>query len=294
MADEPGHVLEDLEHHDPNAPPQTIRETPPAKEDDSDLESQAVDHGGQRMVPLGEVSKLRERRRSDKAQLDQLTQQNQEWVTFGEKLRPIMDRINKDPRLLEAIRTGKIPPATTTPEDEADPDLTEYAKTLDLYTASGEPDIGRAKTLRALHEKQVHAAVEEQVGPIKETTAQGRSYGNFQRMLNLQTPTGKRVDPETLKVVWNMVNAEDSQNNEVANLLFLVASGYQSHFVGGPDQPTVAPQGYDPIISEAAGGAGTEVRLNKWQTKIAQELGTTPTDFAKGIKEVDDRDGVLE
>jgi len=293
--DHQGTVIEDIER--PVAEPVQPKPGEVAKPagDDDDLEQHAVEAGGRKLIPLEEAAKLRQSRRDLKGQVETLTHQVEQlkpWVTFGQQAKPIIDALQKNPTVWQAIQRGEVPAATVTPKDEASEELALFAKSLDLYDANGQPDIGRAKTIQAVITKTAKTLVDQEIKPIATTTARDRSHVNLQRMAGYKGPSGKTVDPKVLQAVWQLVPAELSAHDDVAQVLTLAAAGYQSLF--NKDQPTVEPEVSEPLIIEAAGGRGGPIRLTQVQSRAAKDIGLSDAEFAKNVKTVIDSGGVLE
>lgn len=291
--EEPGTVVEELGVDGKNLVQAPAGEKP--KVDDDDLAQHVVDQGGRKLVPLEVVAEERRKKSGYRETADALQKQVDQlkpWMAFGQKAKPILEALQQRPELWEAIQTGKVPVSRTTEKDEANEELVSLAKALDLYDAHGQPDVGRAKTLDAWADRKAERKVDERVKPLAASTANDRSSVNLQRMSGLKTQEGKSVDPAVLQAMWKLVPAELSAQDEVAQVLLLAAAGYQNLF--GKEPVKAEPVGEEPVYVEAAGGRSGPIRLTELQNKAAKDMGKTHAEFAKGIKDVMDKGGVLE
>lgn len=254
----------------------------------------AIEQAGKKFVPLSAVSKAREKTRLAKERADKLEGENAQFKDFAQKAQPWLDALKSRPDIVESLRTGEVPASKTTAAEEIDPTLVDMAKSLDLYDAQAKPDVGRAKTIREFIRREAQAVAVETVRPWAQTTAQGQSEVNFQRMASLRGKKGQTIAPEYLKQFWALANqpgADVLANPEAAMITALAAAGYQ--YLYGEEPAKVQMPG-EPLVSESAGGRHEPMALTERHQRLARELGQTPEQFAKNVQTVLDRKGVLE
>jgi len=290
MAQEPGTVLEGPEAEQAAAQP------PPAEtEEEPSLEALTIEREGKKLVPLEEVATLREKRRADKAKLDELAKQNEtltQWKSYGEQAQPIIEALKARPDIIEAIQSGEVPAATTTEEDQGSDELKALATSLDLYDKAGRPDVGRAKTIGAFIHKAAQDVARAEVEPLAKGTAKDRSDLNFNRMAQFKGEHGQTIDRETLQAVWQLFPAEQTQDEGTSKFLMLAAAGLK-YLTGDGTAPP--PERTEPLVVEPAGGrAGGPVKLTPHMRETAKDMGVNESDFAKGVQTVMDNQGVLE
>jgi len=278
MSDEPGTVLEEADAPVTEPTPELTTPVEPTT---------PTEPPERKMVPLEQLQKERSRR--------------QEAEKYRETVQPVMVHLRQlqqqNPALIEALRTGQLPTAEPVPAPNApNPQLEQMAKTLELYTADGKPDVGRATVLAEMIDAQATARtdqmIKERVDPLAAQTASGQSAANYQRLLQTRLPDGSQVDKEIFDHWWNALGAQHTQDPTVAATAVLQAIGQQvlagKPFKKAPPAPGV------PLVTDAAGGRGGPVRLSAAQERIAKEIGVTPEQFKKDIEAADRSDGVLE
>jgi hypothetical protein len=99
-----------------------------------------VEVDGQKMVPLAALQAERENVRSLRERAARADQLETEW----RNAQPYVQFLRDNPDLLKP-RTAPVPAAAPSPE--ADPELVNLARTLDLYTPEGQPDAKRSAAL---------------------------------------------------------------------------------------------------------------------------------------------------
>jgi hypothetical protein len=150
----------------------------------------------------------------------------------------------------------------------------ELARTLDLYTADGQPDVVRATKLQKLISDTSRANAEEQVRPLHESTTRERSSFMYQRALVTKAPDGRSCDPEVLEAIWTRADPKVSSTEEGAAGLVAMALGLS--VMRGPrtaTPPAVAPL-TAPLHTEPAGSRTTNrAPMSALDTSIAKLRG---------------------
>jgi hypothetical protein len=243
------------------------------------------------MVPLATLAEARQDKKAAKEALEASKEQLKELQVFAAQAQPILQRIQADPALLAAVKAGKI--ETSAPKGVVDQAQVEMAKTLDLYNASGQPDIARAQKVLDLVQAQAKSTAAEEVRPYAERTAQGQSQANYERLKQMKLADGSIVDPEIFEHWWTSLGAEHTQDPNVANTALLQALGHQV-LTGKPFAKAPMAAAQPALVTEDAGGRRTTTTMGEEQQRVARDLGVSENDFQQGIDKVRSNDGVLE
>jgi hypothetical protein len=200
--------------------------------------------------------------------------QNREAVEF----------VAKNPQLLTRTLESTQPTAVTTtqPVDEG---AEELARTLDLYTADGKPDVKRAQKVRQFIKTEASGEAEARVRPLAESTVRERANHNYQRALVTAAPDGRKVDATTLNAIWQRTNPEILATEEGAAGVVAMALGLQvMQGIAGPTPQHTTPLA-PPLVTEAPGGrtVGRNV-LNAFDQKIASMRGLDEKTYADRTK----------
>lgn len=292
MADgetEPGTVIEQEHEHAPAsteaAGHPSVEQTQAAEE--TETAGSVVEVKGQRMVPVEQLAEARKDKRFAKEKLEATEAELTTLRTFADQAQPILQRIQSDPELLEAVKAGRLPDRA--PETEDTSALAELAKTLDLFDASGKPDLARAQKLNDLVQAHAKTLVDAQIKPLADRTAEQQSTVNLERLKQMRLPDGTSVDPSILDSWFAALGAEKTQDPNVANTALMQSIGHQVLTGKKFSRPVSAP-----IVTDTAGGRTSRVELDTTHKKIAKELGVSTDSFQQGIEAVQTRNGVLE
>lgn len=256
-------------------------ETPVAETPPDPQEAEAVEVGGEKMVPL---SVLLETRREAKA-LKEAAARGQAAEQYAAQAKPYMDFLAANPHILQQ-------PSNTPAPTGADPEVEALARELDLYTPKGELDTARASKIIDRQQRIAQQAAAAAVRPVREQTAQQQSAANFQRAAAVKLPDGSTVDPNALAQVWAGMPAELSADPQVATVLLAVAAG-AARFNG---RPQVAPPGRPPLHTEDTGGTvRARPALSALDKRIIANRGMKEEDFHKATANfVKGRTNVIE
>ena len=230
-------------------------------------EAEAVEVGGEKMVPL---SVLLETRREAKA-LKEAAARGQAAEQYAAQAKPYMDFLAANPHILQQ---GSNTPAPA----GVDPEVEALARELDLYTPKGELDTARASKIIDRQQRIAQQAAAAAVQPVKQSAAQQQSAANFQRAAAVKLPDGSTVDPNALAQVWAGMPAELSADPQVATVLLAVAAG-ASRFNG---RQTVQPPGRPPLFTEdTGGGPRAKPTLTALDKRVIAARGMKEDDYAK-------------
>ncbi len=255
----------------PVTPPVAEPVTPPISAQDEEP-SDAVDVAGKKYVPVAALIEERKQRQALKekaARVDELEQ-------FAREAKPYVEFLKANPDLLKP-RTA---PAAQ-PEPVADPQSELLAKTLDLYTADGKPDLGRAKTIQTLISQTAQQITQQTVAPYQERTAQEQSARNFQVALTVKDASGRTPSPQALATIWRTMPAAQTADPHVASILALTALGLDSVNT----KPPPAAPGQPPLVTEGIAGNHRRVALSDLEKTIARSQGMTEAQWADATKD---------
>jgi hypothetical protein len=283
----------DLEAPDPPTPP--AAETPPAAPDTPPTTEPAdpegtTDVGGQKMVPLSALAEARAEKRALKGKADQYDQ----LAGYVHQIKPYVDFLAANPTLMTRTQQETAPTTTTTtqPVDEG---ALELARTLDLYTAAGEPDVLRAQKVQKIIKVAAKAEATAEVEPLRESTVRERSGFMYQRALVTKAPDGRTVDRATLDAIWSRTDPKISSTEEGAAGLVAMALGLQILQGGGAPAPSAAAPAA-PLHTEPAGGRNTNrLPISALEQSIAKLRGLDDKTYGERSKGyVPGRASVLE
>jgi hypothetical protein len=196
-------------------------------------EAEAVDVGGQRMVPLAALHTVREQNR-----------------TLRQKADPYVEFLKNNPDLLKP-REAQTPAAAPAPP-EADPALVNLAKTLDLYTPEGLPDARRASAIRDMVKTEAQSIAQQTVKPFEEQSIHERAQSKFREALAVDM-NGIKPNPQVLAHIWKTTDPRVLATDQGAGAAVLMAMGL-SAVSQQPGAPAVTPPATTPVVTEPAGG----------------------------------------
>jgi hypothetical protein len=209
-------------------------------------EAEAVDVGGQRMVPLAALHTVREQNRTLRQKADQYDQIASEW----NNARPYVEFLKNNPDLLKP-REAQTPAAAPAPP-EADPALVNLAKTLDLYTPEGLPDARRASAIRDMVKTEAQSIAQQTVKPFEEQSIHERAQSKFREALAVDM-NGIKPNPQVLAHIWKTTDPRVLATDQGAGAAVLMAMGL-SAVSQQPGAPAVTPPATTPVVTEPAGG----------------------------------------
>ena len=265
--------------------------TPPVEEET--VEGVTLDLRGQKLVPLQALQAARADTKALKAQLHaaqdlqaevetlrgkaQTADQVSAWV---ESVRPLLTKLKDRPDLVQQVMSGAPAPvvAPTAPV-EADvlspADAEELARTLELYTPEGQPDLVRAQKMARINQKMAAKQAAETFAPVREQMAAGQSGTLRTQYAAMKDKAGRTVSPQVLDQMWNLVPAElIARDPNVAGVLYYAAKGYAAHH--GLDEPSAPPS--VPVVTETPGGQRSpQHTLTELDRRFARTMGSEKT-----------------
>lgn len=260
-------------------------EPAPAADPDGDrpAEVEAVEVAGQKYVPVSVLKAEREKRQ----QLAPLAQRAQQLEAWAQANKPYIDFLQANPDFLKPRQAEPAPaPADPTP----DPAALELAKSLDLYDASGQPDLARAAKIQGLMAMTAEQKAQALVQPFQEQQTQRAAVENYQRVVAFAQQSG--VDKGVVDFLWQESAKQGAEgmrlwaNPDNARSLALMAIGAHSAYQqqhGKAAPPAVKPP--EPVFTEASGGnPRSRPTLSGLEGRVAKERGMTETQWSENLR----------
>lgn len=271
--------MADLESNDPTPAPEPAAveaPVPAATDAPADpVEAGAVEMQGGKYVPLAAVNEAREKARLYKEKAD-LYDQSAQYV---QSVRPYIEFLQANPDLMTRTQQQTQPSAVTTTQP-VDEQAEELARTLDLYTADGKPDIKRAQKIRTMVSTTAEAEAEKRVKPLQDSTLRERATHNYQRALVTKAPDGRVPNRQVLDALWARTDPSITATEEGASALVATALGLSILHGGAaaPPQPVITP----PVVTETAGSkVPGRPSMTALDEKIAGMRGKTADEWGK-------------
>ena len=268
---------------------ESVADTP----DDEAVPEGAIEHQGQRMVPVSVLVAERKRARESGANavrekeltpLQQAAAERDQLRAALAEVRPIIDDVRR-------YGLPKPPPPSKIEDSISDEEASSYARDLELYDGTtGQPDVSRAKRIMARTRQEVSSAAQQAaqaaVGPITSQSAQSQSRENFARMAMAHGPDDQPIAPlgspqaKILAEMWVTLPPELTAHPEVAELVRDAAIGKHLRTTG-----RVARAERAPTFSEPAGGrGGPQFEMDRLAKSLAKSAGISDTDFKKSAQ----------
>lgn len=271
--------MTDLEAPDP----EPVAETPPVPETPPDpVEAEpegTTEVAGAKHVPLGTLIAERREKQAFKVKADQFDALN----GYVNQARPYIDFLAANPGFMTRTQQETAPTPTTTTQP-ADQKAEVLARTLDLYTADGQPDVKRAQTILHTIDEVADAKSEARIKPLEDSTTRERSSFMYQRALVTKTPDGRGVAPAVLDAIWSRTDPKITATEEGAAGVVAMALGL-SIMQGQSAAPAAVVPLAAPLHTDPAGSRNTtRAPLSKLDEAIASMRGITQKDYAERTK----------
>ncbi len=265
----------------PTEPPADAAPAPaPPPEGEKPAEVESVEVGGQKYVPLSVLKAERDKRQ----QLQPLAQRAQELEQWAQANKPYIDFLQANP---DFLRQRPAAPPEPMP-DPVDQDAIEYAKDFDLYDASGQPDVARARRIMARNATIAQRQAQQLVEPFQQQQLQAQAAQNYHFLLNLKHQDGSQIDPRVVDFVWQKAMAEPDGLKTLANQqsvasIALMAIGADAMWKKQQPATTTTPP--PPVYTEASGGLPqTRPAISRLEERVARERGVTPAQWSDTLK----------
>jgi len=255
---------------EPATPAEPVQAAPPAPpvDDDVDPPDAVVDASGRKLVPLDALKATRQELKAAKQlaqgveELRAAAAQGQQLGQFFAELNPLLTKLRNRPDIVANIMNAQEPPPMGPPSPYAPPqdpgeailskqDAEDLARTLELYTPEGSPDLHRARKIAFYMRRTGREEALGATAPLTQSMAYGQAGTLKQQYSQVRDKAGRTVNPAVLEQIWNIVPPElIARDPNVAGILYYAARGYSSHH--GLDEPTAPPR--TPLFTESPGG----------------------------------------
>lgn len=252
------------------APGQAATATVPAE---AAPDAETVDVAGQKYVPVGALINERKQRQALTEKAARADQLDAEMSAA----RPYVEFLKANPGLLQRQQQAQAAPQT----EQVDPQLEQLAKTLDLYTPEGKPDLARATTLRQLVKAEAQEIARQTIAPMQKETYETKAARNFQAAVAMKDANGRSPSPQALASLFKEVGAESAADPRIAGILALTALGLDySQSKSAPPAPITAP-----LVTESQGNSPRRPSLSTLEASIARDRGITEQAWADNTKD---------
>jgi hypothetical protein len=260
------------------APPVAAAEqapaVPPEQPGEQPAEVEAVEVAGQRYVPAGVLRELQEERKQRK----EFQKQAAELESYARESKPYVEFLKANPGLISGRQQPQQPAAPQ--PDQPDPQAEQLAKTLDLYTPEGKPDIGRAATIRNMMTATAQQIAQQTIAPMVQESDQTKSARNYQVALTIKDAQGRSPSPQALQQIWRTMDPRQTADPNVASILALTALGLDSV----SQKPAPVAPAHPPIITEGQGGSPRRPAISALEANVARERGVSAEKWAEHTK----------
>lgn len=179
-----------VEQPDPVTPP--VEEQAVVPPEEQEPEQTVTTPGGEKLVPLEALQEVRREAQALKQRVGTLTALESE-VQELRGLKPYADFLKANPHLLQQPQ----PPAAPQPQGP-DPELEQYARRFDLYTADGKPDVQRAQAIREDTAKIARQEAERLIRPVETQTLAARAAQNLNWIGQQKDPYGRPITEQAI------------------------------------------------------------------------------------------------
>lgn len=241
---------------------------------DHPAEVDAVEVGGQKYVPVGTLIEERKQRQAFQKDAAKVA----ELEAYVRDSKPYVDFLRANPGLIAQRQQPAQPAAPAGPQ--ADPESEQLAKTLDLYTPEGKPDVVRAASIRQMMKSEAQQIAQQTIAPMQTENFQTKSARNFQTVLQIKDKQGRSPSPAALTQIWRTMSAEQTANPDVAMILGLTALGLD----GVQHAPAPAAPSQPPLVTEGQGNAPRRANLSQLEQNVARERGIPEAKWAEHTK----------
>ena len=259
--------------------PEPVAETPaPAPEAEAaPAEPEAVEVGGERMVPLAALISERRAAATLKTKADQFDQ----MAGWYNEAKPYVDFLKNNPDLLKPREAPA--PVAAPPPPEADPALVSLARTLDLYTPEGQPDAKRAQAIREMVKTEAQGIAREAVQPFEQQSIQQRAQTNLRDAMAVEF-NGIKPNQDVLQHIWKTTDPKVLATQQGAAAAVLMALGMGAASPQSPvAAPVVAPPSTTPILSEPT-RATNRPALSEFEAKVYKLRGIDHAKAAEHLR----------
>lgn len=262
-----------------------------------------TDASGKKVVGLDQLIEHRKANKQQKRRIAELEAQVEEGKGLKDRLDkvlPIADAVEKDPRLAKAIQDaldGTRRSAPTTEQVDDDPDLQAYAEIHGLITknSAGDDvwDTARAKRALEIETRRTQKHMQPHIDAATDAAFGMRGEQNLAALYRMETPSGELVaSDESIKEVLRESGIPMRQlaDARVARTVGLMAAGLDREKGRTPKAPL------EPIHFERGGGRrpGATVTLTDSEKRNAKILGLKEEELVAAHNAKPNRKGEID
>jgi len=272
--------------------------TPEPETDEDDLDLKAVPDRltNERMVPLHEVAKLREKARTLRAERESISAKVADLETKAARAAELEAAVQQWQTYAQQMAAQPRQPAAPAVDPQVEQRQKQadaarrtraerIAKRFDLYKPDGTLDVDRGLEHLSEQEELAREQAEQMVRPLRTETAQSKSHANRAALAAHLQKQGTPVDTTLFNQLWNHLTPELTANQEVAAVAAAAALGWPLLF--GKQAPAQVQQALAAVTPEPAKpppvvvtepvtqGRQPGVRLTGIAARAAKELGLT-------------------
>lgn len=279
---------------DPNVAPQGGQE----QDDENEGLIETVRVGEQRMVPVSELVAQRRANRENKQKIAELSQQVQRAAAIEqqlEQLRPTLDIIRANPRILEAVKAGTHATPGHVDQPDDDQEAKDLAEDNGYYTTTGELDVARARRVLDRIEARVAKRMEAQIAPLRAQTHSQAAQAMRQKVSTLRTKDGAPMaSTESINEIFGMVPEELQGDPRTAFVMTLAAAGMDLYSGRKPQAPVRQPEYGEPIYTEPAGGRRGPAPVSAELAALGKRVGLNEKQISEAAQKFTGRSIELE
>ena len=280
---------------DPTPEPVEAAAERDVESDTLEIPDSSMEGGKAKYVPLSALSGARSELRELKGQLEQAKAGSARAEQLEQQIAALTAQVQQMAPFVQAYQAAVQQPAPSGPAElsaDEHAELTELARTLDLYDAQGQPDVQRAQKVAALVDTRAGRQAQASVAPIHQHTVSQQAAYMLARAKATAAPNGQKPDPTVLEAIWARLDPAIVATPDGARQAWIQAFGLSA--MGSPttaaparnangqftpQQPAAAIP--DPLHTERAGGRDTPATmpLSDMERRMAKDMGLTEQEY---------------
>lgn len=254
---------------------------------DQQLEEQTIDlPEGEKLVPLSAVTTVREKLKTAKSEAARAKDLEAELAALRgqmDEARPWIEAA-KTIAATRQLQPQDRPPDQPTVDPQHTAQLTELARTLDLYTPDGKFDLDKAQKIHAYNQSVAEQTAQRIVAPVQRDNLQQRASVMFERAMKTVGTDGSQPDPQILRDVWGRLDPSFTATEEGAREAWVAALGRSvaaGRVTKATATPAPKPEIPAPLLTEKAGGrdAPAHHALSEMERRAIKDMGITEKEY---------------
>ena len=253
-------------------------------EDDDPIVTTVKGADGAELAPVSSVIHYRKLAKELKKENEALKAGQAHVQQQIEDIRPYVEAIKANPRLIEQVQQGTRESQRQTIQDTNDEEARVWAEENGLITAQGELDIARARRQLTMLDKIAERKAAAIVAPIRQTTAQQAAQVNLSRAKAATLQDGSRAaTDESIEQVGKMLPPELLSDPNVGALVPLVAAGLDV-IMGRRQRPVERETSYSEPAFVETGTRRPAAQVNSELASMLKQVGLSEKDIQPNPK----------